>query len=50
MEEDADHLLNTDNNLPSDDVQKYFEAFKEFDHKDTGMVSLRELHFVFRRW
>ena len=49
MEEET-LLLNNDTNLPDEDAQKYFEAFKEFDHMDSGQVSLRELHFVFRRW
>ena len=49
MEEET-LLLNNDINLPVEDAQKYFEAFKEFDPKDSGQVSLRELHLVFRRW
>ena len=49
MEEET-LLLNNDSNLPLEDAQKYFEAFKEFDPKNSGQVSLRELHLVFRRW
>ena len=40
IEEDIP-LLNPDTPLSPEDTPKYFEAFKQFDRKGTGHISLR---------
>ena len=40
-EEEEIPLLDLETGLDSEDAQSYFEAFKEFDHKNTGLISIR---------
>ena len=40
-EEEEIPLLDLETGLDSEDAQSYFEAFKEFDHKNTGHISIR---------
>ena len=40
-EEEEIPLLDFETGLDSEDAKSYFEAFKEFDHKNTGHISIR---------
>ena len=39
--EDEEILLDFEAPLDSEDAKTYFEAFKQFDHKNTGHISNR---------
>ena len=43
FEEEEIPLLDLETPLDSEDAQNYFEAFKQFDHNNTGHISNRVL-------
>ena len=40
-EEEEIPLLDFETGLDSEDAKSYFEAFKEFDHKNSGHINIR---------